>query len=235
MEKEIVVEVPGNVLDMMVDLEHKLQQRVITPQQFRKFLKKENPFVGLDFSLILRDWEKYYREIHALKIDFSGVRIPEASDEFSWLICRPENFFAERAFSGGKILYPKFKWTNKLLGDGFLDMSFGRDGETEPYIARVRPNWEADEDLENLLANQIAERNINTLCLTERLLLGDFLYWKYQKHLDMQVWTLCAGSRCFDGDVLGVSWREFFGGVFVDCWYDSDGVSDVLRSRQVVS
>lgn len=186
---------------------------------------------GINFSSILTDWEKYYLEIHGLKVDFSGFKIPEAEDNFSWLICRPEKFFVKRAFSGGKQLYPRWKYTKKSLDD-VLDMSFGRDGKVEPYIVRVRPNWEADEDLKNLSANQIAESKTDTLCLTERLLLGDFLYWKHRKHLDVDTVTLCSGSRFSVGLVPFVDWSGIR--MRVD-WYDTDVAGGVLRSRQQFS
>lgn len=185
----------------------------------------------INFSPILADWEKYYLKIHRLKVDFSGIKIPEADDNFSWLICRPEKFFAERAFSGGKQLYPRWKCTDKSL-DNALNMSFGRDGKVEPYIVRVRPNWEADEDLKNLSANQIAESKTDTLCLTERLLLGDFLYWKHRKHLDVDTVTLCACSRCSGGSVPSVRWGSGKTRVY---WYVTDFADDFLRSRQQFS
>jgi len=157
--------------------------------------------IGRDYSKLLAEYEKYYWKIHFLKVDFSGISIPVADNvQFSWFVCRPEKFFAERAFSGGKKLYPKWKWTDKPL-DGVLDLSFGRDGKQEPYIVRFHPNWEADENLANFSAIQIAEKRINTACLTERLILGDFLYWKFKKHLDINNWTLCSGSRVLDGRV----------------------------------
>lgn len=229
MKKKVVGNVQGNVLGMMADLSHKLQHGVRTPQQLDKFLKGENPFAGLDYSVILSEWEKYYWKIHDLKTDFSGVSIPEAGDEFSWFICRPEKFFAERAFSGGKKLCFKWKWTDKSLDD-VLDMSFGRDGKTKPYIVRVRPNWEADEDLKNLSAIAVAERRINTVCLTERLLLGDFLYWNHEKHLDVKNTTFCTGSRVSDGSVPRVRWLS--GKVHVGWDYP---VNDRWHSRRAVS
>lgn len=232
MKKEMVGEVPGNVLGMMADLNLKLQQGSISAKQLEMFLKKQNPFAGLDYSVILADWEKYFWKIHGLRTDFAGVLIPEAdNNEFPWFVCRPENFFAERAFNGGKKLYPKWKWTDKSLDD-VLDLSFGRDGQTSPYIVCVRANWEADEDMANISANGIAEKGINTICLTERLLLGDFLYWKYERHLDVKNITLCTGSRYDDGYVPFVRWR---GGEMGVDWYYPVRAHARLRSRQAVS
>ncbi len=234
MKKTLVGEVPGNVLGMMADLNLKLLHGSKTPQQLEKFLKGENPFEGLDYSIIFADYEKYFWKIHGLKTDFAGIRVPEADDnDFPWFVCRPKNFFAERAYSGGKKLYPRWKYTDKSL-DVALDLSFGRDGEIEPYITRFRANWEADENLANLSANQVLEKGINTACLTERLILGDFLYWKFKRQLDVEKITLCAGSRCSGGGVPSVDWRGRFGELRVD-WYDPGGSGGGLRSRSAVS
>lgn len=234
MKKEQVGEVPGNVLGMMADLNHKLQHGNVTPQQLAKFLKGEDPFAGLDYSLILADWEKYFWKIHGIKVDFADVSIPEADDNiFPWFVCKPENFSTEMAYSGGKKQYPKWKYTDKPLDDA-LNLSFGRDVFNHPYIIRLKPNWEADEDLKNLSANTIIKKQINTATLKERLLLGDFLYWKYKKHLDVVNVTLCTGSRYSGGSVPYVDWDERFDEMEVD-WYDSGVANGVLRSRQAVS
>lgn len=234
MKKEIVGGVPGNVLGMLADLSHKLQHGIRTPEQLGKFLKGKNPFEDLDYSFILNEWEKYFWKIHQLKADFSGVTIPEAdNDVFRWFACIPENFSTERAYSGGKQLYDKRKWTDKALDD-VLDFSFGRDSQKKPYIVRFRANWEADEALKNLSADAITEEQINTSTLKERLFLGDFLYWEYKQHLDIGNWTLCAGSRYSDGSVPSVSWGRDYRMVRVN-WHSSDVAYSYLRAREVVS
>ena len=234
MKKEIVGGVPGNVLGRLADLMHKLQHGIITSRQLDKFLKGKNPFEGLDYSSILNEWEKYFWKIHQLKVDFAGVAIPEADDDdFPWFVCTPEDFSTERAYSGGKQLYDKWKWTNKALDD-VLDLSFGRDSQKDPYIVRFHANWEADKVLKNLSANAIAEKQINTSALKERLLLEDFLYWKHKKHLDVKNITLCSGSRYSDGDVPGVDWDDDSGKLGVYRYSPGDAI-DYLRSREVVS
>ncbi len=44
MKQELVGKVPGNVLGMLADLNHKLQHGKITPEELGKFLKRRNPF-----------------------------------------------------------------------------------------------------------------------------------------------------------------------------------------------
>jgi len=234
MKKQMVGNVPGNVLDMLADLSLKIQNGTMTPKQLEMFLKGQNPFENLDYSIILNDWEKFFYKIHGLKVDFAGVRIPEADDNaFPWFSCSPENFSTERAFSGGKKLYNKWKWTDESLDD-VLDLSFGRDSQKDPYIVRFHANWEADKALKNLSADIIAEKKINTATLKERILLGDFLYWKYKRHLDVKNITLCAGSRGSDRLVPYVCWAPGYLEVRVD-WYYSSSAYSVLRARKVVS
>jgi len=43
-KQEQIGDVPGNVLGMLADLNHKLQHGKISPKQLERFLKKENPF-----------------------------------------------------------------------------------------------------------------------------------------------------------------------------------------------
>ena len=234
MKKKIVGEVPGNVLGMLADLNLKLQHGIRTPEQLDKFNKGKNPFEGLDYSFILNEWEKYFYKIHQLKVDFSGATIPEADDDnFPWFVCVPEKFSTERAYSGEKQLYSRCKWTNKALDD-VLDLSFGRDSWRDPYIVRFHANWEADELLKNFSADIIAEKQINTSTLKEILLLGDFLYWKHKKHLDVQNITLVSGSRYSDGSVPLVYWDSYDGELYV-YGYGPGNADSLLRAREVVS
>lgn len=241
--EEMIGDVPGSVLGMLADLNLKLKKGVLTPKQLEMFLKKQNPFAAqnaiLDYSQIISEWKKFYKEIFNLETDFSRTKvlnIPEADDsEFPWFICVPEAkvLSNEQAFSGGKPQFNVWKYTNKPF-DKVLDLSFGRDALKNPYIVRCRANYEADEDLKNLSANKIAEMKTDTLTLKERLLLGRFVYWKENKLLDRETITLCSGSRILDGNVPKADWYDSDGGLQVD-WYYLGGAHDLLRSRAAVS
>jgi len=209
MKKQMVGNVPGNVLGMLADLSLKIQNGTMTPKQLEMFLKGENPFENLDYSIILNDWEKFFYKIYGLKVDFAGVRIPEADDNaFPWFSCLPENFSTERVFSEGKKLYSQSKWIDESLDD-VLDLSFGRDSQKDPYIVRFHANWEADKALKNLSAD-------------------------YKRHLDVKNITLCAGSRFSDGSVPLVRWHPDLLSVYVD-WCSSGYACSFLRARKVVS
>lgn len=202
-------------------------------------METNQQLVHLDYSKILAEQEKFYKEIFYLKTDFSGIPIPEVHDnEFPWFICvwEAESLTNEQAFSGGKLQFEVWKYTDKPL-DNILNLSFGRDALKEPYIVRCKPNYEADEDLKNLSPNKIAEMNINTLTLKERFLLGRFIYWKEKKLLDRKTITLCTGSRCigcFNGFVPRARWSGTLNWLRVS-WFFPDYASVNLRARRAVS
>lgn len=147
----------------------------------------------LDYST--ESWENYYREIHGLIVDFSEAVLPIPTETDRYLICRPEQFFAEQAYSGGKRMYPKRKFTDRSLDDVAM-MGYGRDGRTEAYAIAV------DGD------------NVKGLCLTERMILNDFFFWKYKKHLLLSR-EQCLNSRVMYGCVplVGIYWGKMFLGL----------------------
>ncbi|MBI2033910.1 MAG: hypothetical protein HYT13_02315 [Candidatus Liptonbacteria bacterium] len=55
MKKGMIGDVPGNVLGMLGDLAQKLQHGAIQPGQLELFLKKQNPFAGV--NELTADWE----------------------------------------------------------------------------------------------------------------------------------------------------------------------------------
>ncbi len=192
---------------------------------------EKNPYADL-----IAKCEQYSKEVYGKKQDFSGIIVPEAEEIFSWITPVPgaEFMTVEEIYYGIKNkLHPAWKWTNKPLDDA-LDFSFGRDGWKDNYAVRFCPNHEADEDLKNLSANDIAERKISAATIKERLWLGGFLYWSEKIILDRETITLCAGSRCSGGVVPSVGWSESYGVMSVR-WYSPDDTNDLLRSRVAVS
>jgi len=230
MKKKMVGDVPGNVLGMLADLAHKLQHGSITPEELAMFLKSEN-LPEENILTLIQDWQKFLYEIFNVEADFSEVLIPSAPDELVWPICVPKGITTEQAFSRGKRQFSIRKYTKKSLDD-VLDLSSGRDAWQNSYIVCVHPNVEADEDLKNLSANDIAAQKINTITLKERILLGRFLYWKKEIILDRKISTLCAGSCCSDGSVPAAGW---FDGRFRVGWGYSGLRYGDLRARRAVS
>ena len=177
-------------------------------------------------------YQLFYLDNFGLFLGFPDELMPEAPDEFSWPVCVPGIISSEIAFRGVKFNLPPWKWTDKPL-DQVLDLERGRDAWMQSFIVRARPNWEADEDLKNLSANDIEKQGINILMFRERWILGSFLYWLTGDHLDRQTVTL-TGSRALVGSVPRVFFDSGDGRVGVGS-FPPDFSHDYLRARQAVS
>ncbi len=233
MKQEMVGNVPGNVLGMIADLAHKLQHGVILPEEFGRFLKREDTFGGVDVVQLVAAHQSFYRQFFGLDVDFSQVRIPESRAGFDRLIVVVQGLTLNQIY---KVCEKNFKcWRYYDNLDAVIDWDKEeRNPNNGHYAIWVRDRVEADEELKNLSANQIKERGLTTETLTERKLHG-FKYWSETKeHLDRNSITLCAGSCCQGGGVPGVGWDGHYGEVSVSV-YGPDGSFGNLRVREVVS
>jgi len=231
MKKQMVGSVPGNVLGMLADLLHKIQHGVITVQELARFLKRENPFEDSPHCKLVLEWEKFYQKVFSVSIDLSQVRIPEPKEGFNWLVILIQGMTAQKLFDKCKEMFRAWKWTDKNLDDV---VKSDRNPANAPYAVWFRDRVEADEELKNLSANDLKQRNIPGITLEERLLLELFYYWKTKKHLDINNVTLCSGSRYDGGLVPSVLWNGCSDELFV-LWYTPDDASDGLRVREAVS
>lgn len=113
------------------------------------------------------------------------------------------------------------------------DRDPNRDGS---YVVSFRANQEADQENMGLSANKLNSIRHKGITLLERLLLGLFYFLQTRKkqHLDVQVWTLCSGSRCSNGEVPHVHWLLGIQSIGID-WCAPNYCSNGLRSRSVVS
>jgi hypothetical protein len=178
----------------------------------------------------LADWFSFYRDVFGLETDFSSLRIPERKECFDCLIVVAQGMTPQKLYDKCKELFLCWKYTDRNLDEIITSDRTAKDG---PYAVWVRDGVEADEELKNLSVNQLKSMNISGITLEERLLLELKLFKKTGKHLDIQNWTLCAGSRDSDGGVPFVSWDG--GSELRVFWYDSGGASDGLRARAAVS
>ena len=232
MKKKQVGGVPGNVLGMIGDLALKLQNGVITPGQFGRFLKKENPFIKGDFSEIFQDWQNFYHDF-GINCDLSGIRIPNDPGGFDRVIIMAQGITPQVAFDfchsefNGKA----WKWTDINLDGVVISDRTARDNV---YAIRIRNRAEADEELKNLSADDLKKQNILGITLEERLIFELKYFKETGKHLDFQNWTLCADSRYSDGSIPGVGWDLNYGRLNVH-WRSAGSARGLLRVRQVVS
>lgn len=227
MKQEKVGDVPGKLLGMLADLLHKLQQGVITIQELALFLQRKNPFAITD---IRQEWQEFYRKYFRLTVDFSDVVIPEDPGGFDRVIFIPKGLTFAAVIKAMRKRFKVYLYTENLDKDVVNNVRVA----DKNYAIRVRERVEADEELKNLSANALKERGDNIITLLERLVYELKYYDETGEHLDINNWTLCAGSRDSDGSVPSVRWYGGSGELRV-YWSGPDSAGGNLRGRSVVS
>lgn len=182
-----------------------------------------------DIEQLKKDWENFYRDTFKIKSNFSQIEIPEKREGFEKLIIMEKGLTAQKLFDKCKELFLSRKRTDKNLDKV---VTSDRSAKEKAYAIWVRDRIEADEELKNLSADDVKKQKLITETLEERLLQELEYFTKNKEHLDTENVTLCAGSRCSDGSVPHVDWRD--GGLSV-FRYGPDFRGGRLRPRQAVS
>lgn len=225
MKEQIIGSVPGNVLGMFADLAHKLQHGSITPEELERFLKKQNPFIGV--SELMHEWKQFYCDVFGLEKDFSGIRIPEKQKGFDRLLIIAKGMTPMKLYNKIAELMPARKYfddLDKIVSDRKAD---------HDYAIWIRDRVEADEELKNKSAADLKQEDIPGVTIEERFIyeLKFFKETGNSEHLDVKNITLCSGSRLPYAHVPFVHWRDV--GVSVDWDYPVHQHAH-LRSRAVI-
>jgi hypothetical protein len=179
----------------------------------------------------LEAWKVFYKKFFNIEIDAFVTRIPEHQSDFNRLIVVAKGLTLNQVYGVCAKHFPCWRWTEDL--DKAVDQN-DRDPKNGAYIIWVRDRQEADEELKNLSADQLKEKDIPCITLLERCLL-EFFYWDETggKHLETSSITICAGSHS-DSGVPGTGDPDG-SSLFKICSYFSDGSGGGLRARSVVS
>lgn len=181
------------------------------------------------------EWEKFYQEVFALKVDLSKVPMPSSSIDLNFLQCMPAGL------SYGQV-HDKEKEFAKNQGLGIMDWDANWPGlinlnaeerrTTKSYAIRHSGLAEAENTYANRSANWIAQNKIKTMTRLERAAFGLYYYWKNKANIDLQQITYCTGSRHTNGGVPYVNW---FGNALSSNWVDATGARDIWRPRPVLA
>jgi len=174
----------------------------------------------------LAQWETLYREEFGKTYNFSGVKIPEKKEGFTRLIIVAEGMTMNRVYDACKKRFLCWRYTDDMdTGIPTNDRT-----PTKTYTILVRDCVEADEELQNLSDDDLAEKHITGITLLERMLLELKYFRETGKHLDIQNITLCSASRLAVGRVPCARW---YGSKFEVLWDFHDCRAPFLRSRAV--
>ena len=199
----------------------------LTLENLKAFVEHRNPFAVTN---IREEWQEFYRKYFRITVDFSDVIIPEDPGGFPRVIFIPEGLTFATVI---KALRKKFK-VSLYTEDLDKDVTENIRIPDKSYAIRVHGRQEADEEWKDTSASQLKEQNVNCVTLMERLV--DELKWfdETGEHMDIDNWTLCAGSRYSGGRVPGVGWRSGSRGLRVG-WCALGRAGGDLRARQAVS
>ncbi len=183
----------------------------------------------LSIPLPLVEWCNFYRDEFGIELNLSNLVIPLKREGCDCLLIIASGITIEQVFQKCKSKFGAWKCT-----DTDLDQAVPTNDRTnsETYAIWVRDRQKADEELMNKSANQLAQEKIPGITLLERLIYELKYFKETGKHLDINSWALCSGSRYTGGDVPSVFWSDV---KLVVYWADVDGADDCLHSREVVS
>jgi len=191
----------------------------------------------LNVEAFIADWREFYR-LYGMKANPPSLkRFPPVTPGFNWGVWVLKGLTPQRAYEMIQSMFPCWKWCGVSSLDEVVDFDKEvRDVRQQQRIVWCEDSVEPPARLANLSAFQIAERQMNTLGLTETLLLHGWFYCKSGgksggKHLDVKNVSLCPASRYSDGNVPSVNWNGNYSKLNVNR-YNPGNANDDLRSRQ---
>jgi hypothetical protein len=215
MGKELIGSMPAEVeelLGMQIDFNTKLRSGALTVEEFKLFLKRQNPFASPSNTLVqpvslIADWQKFYQDEFSLTTDLSAIRVPEARNGFGRTLYVAQGVTTQKVYDRCAELFPCWKYTNESLDTAIpTNDRYPTNGS---YAILVRDRVEADKEHQNKSAADIKAAGILGIIVLERLLLELKYFRETGKHLDIENVTACTGSRSSGGSVPGVDWRGF--------------------------
>ncbi|OGM89967.1 hypothetical protein A3J77_00660 [Candidatus Wolfebacteria bacterium RBG_13_41_7] len=215
--------------DRAWELENRWRKNSLDPDRTLDGLQMliENKGVS-DYKRIIRDWQQFYLDL-GIMYDLSGVRIPDDPGGFKRVIIMTQGVTPQSAYDLCARNFPCWKHTDDNLDE---IVTSDRTAKCGSYAIRVRDRVEADEELANRSYNDLKRDGVVGITLEEREIYELKFFKETDKHLDINNWTLCAGSLCSDGGVPNASWSG------CELKVDWDGRGDAgggLRSRAAVS
>lgn len=180
----------------------------------------------------LSPWIEFYKKYFGIVVDLPGLRslqIPAKVAGFDRLIIVVQGIGLNEVWKICVKRFKCYKYTDSDLES--LVTENDRDPANGSYAVWVRDVVEADGDMKNLSAKDLAEKSIKGVTLLERLIHELKYFSETGKHLDIDNVTLCSGSRYSDGDVPDAGW---FGDELGVGWADPASRGSRLRSRVAV-
>lgn len=200
----------------------------------QRFLAGELEVRGVEEKLpCFLNWQAVGKELGMEKEFAELMEQFEQASRGQWAIYVPKGLTRNKVWQTLKRLCGGYSVYGDNL-DAEISKINDRDPSKDGYAIAVRATVEADEENANKSADQLEEECHRGKTFLERELLELAYYLTTGQHLDVENWTLCAGSRHRAGSVPCVRWRAGRREVGV-YGYGPDDSSGDFRSRSVVS
>jgi hypothetical protein len=185
----------------------------------------------IDVSALLADWQSFYEQVFNVNIDLANLPVPERRNGFDRLIVMVPGITAQKVYEKCGEFFRTYKHYHDLDKDVPTNDRTAANG---PYAIWTRNVGEADKELKNKSANQLAQKQIKGITLAERLVYELKYFTETESHLDTENMTICSGSRDSGGSGLRVGWNRGYSEMWVnDC--NPGSHRDDLRAREVVA
>ena len=175
----------------------------------------------------LQSWQIFYNRT-GIKFDVSKVIVPKHQFGYKRLIVVAPRMRPQQALNICESLFECRDYSYNLLD--MLSISEDRSAILGPYAIWVKDDIEPDSDFLGKSANEILKKKINSMTLTERLIFAAKFFVEKGKHLDMEHFTLCPGSRRSGQLVAAVTWENVTNMLGIGwCTIDNDSVYCGIR------
>ncbi len=225
--QKVVVAGSSVSASQLKDLFRQIGDGIITGHHLQAFLDHQNPWDKLPDL----DWAAVYQKL-GLAREFEGFRQNVVEREGFWAVPVLQGVTCNKVVAALKALDVQFYLYAEDLDQAVTKND--RDPKNGSYVIRFHRTVEADPELANKSAQDLAADGTKGITLLERLLL-ELAYFLAMggEHLDGENITLCSGSRYSDGRVPNVGWYTAYRRVYV-YWCSPDSRGEYLRARSVV-
>src|SRR3989344_6716905 len=212
--QKVLVEGSSVTASQMQDFFRQTADGSINGRLFQMFLDHQLKF---DLEKVVVDWGQVYKTLGMQTEYKAWQNVPTVvEDPICWDVHVVQGVIPNRVITAFRELGVKVETYVADL-DGNVPTN-DRDPKNGSYCARFKKTIEADPELANKSANDLAEEKIPGITLLERLLLELGYFLATGEHLDIENVTLCTGSRCSGGLVPSVHWDAGHRALYVD-WY----------------
>ncbi len=204
-----------------------MQDQLQNKSRLRKKILELFDVAADTYTEIREEWQKFYQSEFGMKVDLSGVQVPEKPEGNYRLLFIAKGLTLNKVYDSWK--FPKYRYNDDL--DKAVPTN--KRTATESYAIWVLAGVEPDAEFLGK-STKTADPSMEIgMTLLERMIFESKYFLETGKHLDVKGVTFCSGSRNSDGYVPDV-YLDTNGEVDV-CWYSLGNSNSKYGIRRAVT